>query len=106
MKESSGQEVMVASVRGLQTAADPHRMRQFGICTGPAGVDQPPRGRAGDWNDASWWDGRKKYSVPASLVLAERLSVKADAFTKGCIGVQSRQKLDKNDCDRTRTYSP
>lgn len=105
MKKSSGQEVLVASVRGLQMAAGPHRMRQFGICTGPAG-DEPPRGRASDWNDASWWDGRKKYSVPASPVLAERLSVKADAFTKGCIGVQSRRKPDKNDCDRTRTDRP
>lgn len=46
----------------------------------------------------------KKCSVPASLVLAERLSVRTDAFTKGCIGVQSR--TDKNDCDRTRVHRP
>lgn len=45
---------------------------------------------------------QRKTTCPQASRLRSVCPQRQPSTTKGCVGVQSRQKLDKNDCDRTR----
>jgi len=79
----------------------PRLMRWFVLAIGPC---RRLVGMAWRWLERRIMrDSRKeKLRVREPSRLRSVCPQRQPSTTKGCVGVQSRQKLDKNDCDRTR----